>query len=450
MRDPKRLSEWYQLDYYRRPRAFRRWTWPAIWAALLVSAGWLGFVLWSGSATVFQAGPVSTAHAMFREQCQVCHLPSQDESGRTRLSRLELRTVSNEACLHCHDGADHHGSNAAGQHCASCHREHRGEPVLAKVADAHCLACHEHLEKARGVGVAAAFQDVSGFGPGRHPEFALWRDGTPKDPGTLRFNHRFHLNSAGVAGPDRKPVVLQCSSCHEPDVAREHMKPVQYERHCASCHPLSVGVAVGGAGGQLRQDADAFLREPAPHRAPAVVRAVLRDRYLQFARSHPAVVRGDPLELSERPLPGERPGGRGQSETEWAEGQLRRAERALFSGGAGCAFCHQSKGAGKDRLPEYAVTALRTRWLPHSHFSHDSHRLLGCAECHAAATSDRAADVLMPRIESCQLCHNPRAGARTDCVLCHRYHPRAAERPFGGTMTVGEVLGERRPASDNP
>ena len=44
---------------------------------------------------------------------------------------------------------------------------------------------------------------------------------------------------------------------------------------------------------------------------------------------------------------------------------------------------------------------------------------------HAAATSTKTNDMLMPTIDVCRKCHNATAaGVRSDCLECHTYHPR--------------------------
>lgn len=68
--------------------------------------------------------------------------------------------------------------------------------------------------------------------------------------------------------------------------------------------------------------------------------------------------------------------------------------------------------------------------MPGARFSHAAHTQSECSACHAAATSKDASEVLMPAIAGCRDCH---AGAvaeptqvRSDCGLCHDYHPAHA------------------------
>src|SRR5262249_39637664 len=83
-----------------------------------------------------------------------------------------------------------------------------------------------------------------------------------------------------------------------------------------------------------------------------------------------------------------------------------------------------------------------TRWLPHSVFSHDSHRPLQCLECHPGVPESRlTSDVLMPAIESCRKCHTgTERGARSDCVECHTYHPAPARREASHDLAIEAFL----------
>jgi predicted CXXCH cytochrome family protein len=126
--------------------------------------------------------------------------------------------------------------------------------------------------------------------------------------------------------------------------------------------------------------------------------------------------------------------------------QLPEAERGLFHLAGGCAYCHlEKKRAGPPRaigdLPEYLKTDIRERWLPHARFGHDSHRMLGCTQCHDAEKSSQTADVLMPRMETCARCHNPKVGVRSDCAECHRYHNRGYGYQPHKDWTIDEGLG---------
>jgi hypothetical protein len=256
-----------------------------------------------------------------------------------------------------------------------------------------------------------------------------------------------HLQEEGLLDQDGQRQQLTCASCHQPNTERQYPWPINYEQHCARCHPLSVLVLGDWPDAEARQAAAQFRRQPAPHRQPAEVRAALRERYTQFVQHYPVVLDSKPAEPPQPPLPGtQRPRPVPSRESwNWVEAQLQQAERLLFAGAGACRYCHEARDPAAvvlpGRLPEFVPTNLARRWYPRSHFSHDSHRLLSCTECHAATDSSRTSDALLPRVDTCQKCHNPQVGVRSECITCHRYHDRGRESPGKGQLTIVECLG---------
>jgi len=58
-------------------------------------------------------------------------------------------------------------------------------------------------------------------------------------------------------------------------------------------------------------------------------------------------------------------------------------------------------------------------------FDHSRHSAPGCVDCHAAPDSDKATDVLLPQIATCQACHGGETAAQrvpSTCVACHDFH----------------------------
>src|SRR5208283_5630806 len=221
LRDPKSLADWIELDYYRRPRLMRRAKWvTSVVVFLLCGVALAAVTVLPRFAPIYQAGPLSSAHTLFTSECAACHTGAFG-GVQHFWSGSDLHTVSDSNCLSCHDGPIHHEEQTSMPACASCHREHRGRVTLADVADSHCTACHARLQRADGQ--PSRYQPVSSFA-GDHPEFALWREGEPKDPGTIRFNHRVHLQE-GLRGPRGEPVQLECTACHQPDAPGQYMKP---------------------------------------------------------------------------------------------------------------------------------------------------------------------------------------------------------------------------------
>jgi hypothetical protein len=123
----------------------------------------------------------------------------------------------------------------------------------------------------------------------------------------------------------------------------------------------------------------------------------------------------------------------------------------------GCRYCHEIAPEETPGAFHWKVVPpnIPARWLTHSIFRHDSHRMLGCTECHqnlengaSVLESESTGDVLIPSINRCQRCHTRESrsaesdrewsrfgGARTDCVECHRYHDHSREN-FNGPLTI--------------
>jgi hypothetical protein len=180
------------------------------------------------------------------------------------------------------------------------------------------------------------------------------------------------------------------------------------------------------------------------------VRAVLRARYTRLARDVPGVLRAAPP-TAKRQVPGwpDRRPPAAHPEA-WVDFQMDRAERQLFDLSGGCRFCHRAKGArAAGKLPAYARSGIPDRWFARSRFRHESHHVLRCDACHPGVAGSRSAgDVLLPRIDTCRKCHNPRIGARSDCVACHLYHDRTKGRGQEGVRTIGECTGTAAPSRE--
>ena len=84
-----------------------------------------------------------------------------------------------------------------------------------------------------------------------------------------------------------------------------------------------------------------------------------------------------------------------------------------------CVTCHRLDAEGTSIAP------VRTdlHQLTAASFSHKEHLAqTKCETCHAAVeTSAAGDDTLMPKVATCQSCHNP-SQAPANCAECHRYH----------------------------
>lgn len=435
LRDTKSLADWLDLNYHRHPRPLRRLKFLVGVAVLLgCLAAVTAFSLSPRHAVLLQAGPLAPAHAPFNADCSACH--TQAFAGASRLwpGSHDTPSVADSACSQCHPGPVHHAQQVRQPGCASCHREHRGRG-LTHVADGHCTQCHSHLQ--RRDGKESVVPPIHSFGAD-HPEFALWRNGPPRDPGTIHFNHQLHLK-ANLRGPAGKSVQLECQSCHQPDEQQRYYQTANYEKNCKMCHPLAVQLIGQWANDPLREAAVAFSREPALHREPAVVRADLHERLAQFALQNPTVLDGRPA--PPRQLPGRRAlPVEERTRDVWIEEELQSLGRQLFDGAAGCRYCHPvTQDQGAAGLPVFQVSRIPRRWFEHGRFRHDKHRQLACSECHAALTSTATADVLLPRIDNCRRCHGPAGPGGSSCTTCHGYHDWKTDA-YHGTLTIEQYL----------
>ncbi len=464
---PKSLSTWLELDYFRRPRRLKRVRGLVTWTVLLVSTALIAALTWlPGNRQIYQAASVSTAHALFNEDCQACHDATFGTAKRLLSGDNAVRSVTDEACLRCHAGDVHHARQVGKTACVGCHHEHQGLKAMARVEDGHCTSCHadlkSHTDTTKPGDADRPFRDVSTFLGGARPHPPFFLSDNPQDEGTIRFNHQAHMNPKGllVAGSlERK--TLRCTDCHQTDDAGRYMRPINYPTHCRECHPLNVQVSGSITELAAREEADRFRNEPAAHptgprEGPETVRAIVRDRFIRFAQQFPSVHHERTRSERAHPLPGRpKPASpaNGRSGADWAEQQLGEASRLLFEGAGGCRYCHRVAAESSpetDRLPRFELPQINSRWFPHSVFSHERHRSLDCRQCHAQSAESRlTSDVLMPTLQSCQQCHNGKTqGARTDCVECHAYHAPHEIRDSPRDLTIQDFLrGQGIPAS---
>lgn len=450
VRTTKNLARRMDLQYFKQPHPFRSWR---LWLSILipvVAVGW--FVAQRASSQkIYSSGPLSAAHAVLGQRCDVCHV--------TTLGFFRAK-VSDNACSKCHDAPAHHADKVAfAVSCGSCHVEHKGSPRLASTEDTSCTQCHANLLTRSGnpryVRVVKDFDK-------EHPEFAALRPGA-LDPGQVKLNHYAHLrpNLAGPAGP-AGPVQMDCQDCHrlsaidgawpypmsqptsqatsqKPVAAgmgadlkhsrsRDYMLPILYVNQCAGCHVKDLQF-------------DKRFDQAAPHDKPEVVQAFLVQSYSDYFASHPGAL--TEAVAPERIVPGKMklPMPVPHNRQEWMDQQIMLADRLLFD--KGCKLCHVMV-EGQGTLPMVAKSSIPARWFLHAEFNHDSHRLLTCTACHNRTPESRqTADILLPGIASCRSCHQD-SGARRDaangrCSECHSYHDWTKERPTNGKFTIPQL-----------
>lgn len=405
------------------------------------------------------SGPLSSAHANLKNDCQSCHLEP-------------FVAVTDKACVGCHTGEHKAMSMAhanaptamllAARHppgvgerilagfaktfnkpqgrCVDCHTEHEGAGPMPATPQKFCADCHDGMSaRLVGAGFKSTVADAADFGtihpefrplvrpaPGAKPVRAMPGKGALVDYDGLKFPHDLHLQATGgvarMAASFRGRYdfgnKLECENCHRVDSDGVRVKPVEMERDCAMCHSLAFET-VGGVTRTLR------------HGEPDQVVADL----MAYYRSTPPT---RPLQLGgmERRRPGA-----------YAEGQVyniyfrevavrpSRAEdavRAVFSKGGACYDCHTIFAPQAGTGWRVMAVDQTQRFLTKGWFDHDAHKETECADCHTAAPGSKAAtDLLVPGLRQCRDCHVGETGARlvrvetateSPCAMCHEYH----------------------------
>lgn len=415
----------------------------------------------------WSAGPLSSAHAFLENDCQACHQEAfvavTDTSCNTchdadrtpavmaAAARSVRRAGSPDTLSFVRDHAprgrilwgtpppDGIGGQATAwvrrafnipeQRCASCHVEHVGNPVAARPPEPiptltptqTCIQCHTgltHRLKDTDLADAPSWARHPNFRPTLPGPNGLTRvslDSRPREASGLTFPHDLHMSPSG--GPARMAqtlggrgygAALTCASCHRPDADEKGFAPIEMERDCASCHSLAFATPGG-----VRQ---------LPHGEPGQVVAAL----LAWQGRGPVAGGG-----TSRRRPGEAgQGGSGMGGSPAGASAVNTVGGAFGPRGA-CFDCHTIF-----RTPTIRFTPVNLPgdFLSRGAFDHSvrEHRVdrLGqpsCSQCHAAATSGSATDLLLPSVSECAECHGQTTArsptpAAADCETCHSFH----------------------------
>lgn len=439
-RTTKKLARRIDLQYFTRPHAFRRWRFWLSVAIPVLALGWLFTQRVQGNQKVYSSGPLSRSHAVFTQQCNLCHV--------SRAGAF-AKNVSDDACLACHDAPIHQAQQQFTPSCSSCHLEHKGAVRLAATSDNSCSQCHASLQMRSGpLHYASA---VTGFA-NNHPEFAPLI-GNQSDPGQIRLNHYLHLQP-NLIGPQNRRVQMTCDDCHRTTEggdpwpyageaktsdatlkisnspfshAMSDMSPIQFSTHCSGCHTL--------------QFDRRFSDQQVPHDQPQLVHSFLTRQFQDYIAVHPAAFRE--AEPPNRQLPERmrsRPMARNGSE--WVQFRVEEAEWLLWT--KTCKQCHTLMDNNRP-LPQIAKANITERWLPHADFDHRAHRMMSCESCHTKArASHDTSDILVPGIKTCQECHrdgSTRDTAESRCFECHQYHDWTKAKRIRGRFSIPELRG---------
>jgi len=407
-RTQKKLAQRINLDYFKTLHGIPRWRRILAGIFVIVGLGWLAWHAVAKSPTPYNAGPLAQSHALFTQKCDACHVPQASFQN----------SATDQACLGCHDGPIHQASQTFTPSCSSCHVEHQGTLRLAATSDRACTQCHADLKTSHGA--SKLVSNITGFNSS-HPEFAVLRPGA-SDPGTIKFNHNVHLKE-DLRGPNG-PTQLKCADCHQLAPSETTtMQPVDYEKHCASCHTLQF---------------DRRFSESVPHKEPQVVYDFAHAKLAAYIAAHPAEI---PLvDEPDKRLPSRPPQPPARNAAEWVQQRMTDAQLLLWR--KSCKECHAlSYPNGFDALPTVAKASITKRWLPHAEFDHKAHQMVECVSCHAKANQSReTSDVLLPGVQSCRQCHHSgQDAAEARCFECHAYHDWSKEKPVAGKFTIKQL-----------
>jgi hypothetical protein len=486
IRTAKTVAKRIDLQYFAKLSPFRRWRLILSVALPLVAAAWILSKNALHKQAVYSSGPISAAHAVFGQQCAICHVRGASFSA----------PVKDETCLSCHNAPVHTARQTFTPPCSSCHMEHKGSVRLAATADAGCIQCHAHLMVRDGV--PNYEQHISGFDQ-HHPEFAVLRQ-KQGDPGTIRLNHWVHLQPTlrGPAGA----VQMDCYDCHralnansnepwpysvatiqpasqQPVMVGQaqaqqrkrrsveagpgaYMTAIRYVNQCAACHTLQF---------------DPLIPTPAPHDKPEIVHAFIVKTLTDYIAQHPEALNIDPGALPEQ---GVQPVGAAPAEDgdqrnflsplrqsqvvtqryaarpivtatvprlsaqDWVQQRTAKAETLLWE--KNCKVCHIVTREEGGQLPTAVKAVIPVRWFPNAEFDHEAHRMVKCTGCHLTIPNSRlTSDVNIPGIEICRNCHQQRSqagnAAEGRCFECHSYHDWRQEQPVKARMDIRQMRG---------
>ncbi len=391
----------------------------------------------------WSSGPLSSAHQGLKGDCQACHTEA-------------FVAVTDKACVTCHKDTHDHADPtrlavAKGPHgvggaimasvarsfnrpegrCVDCHTEHEGAGAMQPTAQQFCSSCHSDLSKRLG---DTKIADAADFGKA-HPQFRasvvtqpgaqprierISLDKKPAEESGLKFPHNIHLSrSNGVArmaqtmrGEFGFGDALACKDCHTKTPDGVRFQPVDMEKDCAMCHSLAF---------ETIGDTVRTLRHGDPKQVIADLRA-----YYRSGGPYGGVNLGGQA----RRRPGEYAQGRPYFASFSGGGvNYARADsaiRAVFSKGGACYDCHTvtAPPPGSDDWRVMPVHQT-SRYFQKGWFTHDAHKTEKCQSCHAANTSTKANDLLIPGIANCRTCHGgeaSRADVPSACAVCHSYH----------------------------
>src|SRR4051812_46807288 len=99
LRTAKAVASRIDLNYFKRWHPFRGTRMILSIVLAVAAVGWWGMYGTRGKTAIYNPGPVARVHAGIQNKCEVCH----DADGKGGF----FQTVSDNACMKCHDSAPH-------------------------------------------------------------------------------------------------------------------------------------------------------------------------------------------------------------------------------------------------------------------------------------------------------------------------------------------------------
>ena len=387
-------------------------------------------------------GPLDSGHATFGRDCGQCH-------------QTPFVQVKNDACESCHKTIGWHfaldtaaaktlhesvfGADESQGRCGACHRDHKGIHALKRQDSPMCTNCHQDLTTRHPNVAFANVTDLktdhppfklSMLIPGktgkeavvRRPLIALNDKVRLVEQSNLKFPHDVHLSPKGVRSPNGRQQ-LACKNCHTPDETATRFKPISMKAHCQECHSLEF-------------EPKSTTRQ-VPHGNVADVVVMVNEFYAQ------AALLGKPIDQAEadrtRPMRGgERLANGPIKDIAWVRQKAQAVVTEMMEKRT-CFTCHAitQTGDGVNKNWTIAPIAITNHWLPKSRFAHHQHSPFECKKCHDVGQSKTSADIAIPDLANCQLCHSgnviEKDKAVGTCATCHGFH-------VGGTRSGKPVV----------
>jgi len=369
----------------------------------------------------WNSGNVASAHYFFRNDCSSCH-------------RAPFVRVPDAACLSCHKKTRSHVDpdffkldKLTRTRCADCHVEHNGKHALIDREDQLCSDCHRNLTKQQGI--TTDLGNARDFGlehPPFHPTLISFKNGAEtskrvamdneahfREESNLEFPHDIHVSRKGLATFNEEIKRLWCDDCHTLDRGGVGFDKINYDKHCAECHPLSFEAS--------------DVTRLVPHGKVSEIRYQLQEYYSERALKGdyhgdvdaPAIVQqgrfpDEQLQADDRMIA-----------LDWARNKTEQVAEELFTFSS-CIECHVVNKT-QENPPRWNVAPVRinSKWLPKTRFAHVKHLTMNCVSCHLAPESTNSSDILLPDIDHCRSCHqgiHSPDKLQSTCVDCHGFH----------------------------